>query len=86
VPYFPKGFTSFGDDSVVAGFKTDEKIYLAVWCLKGDTKVSVTIPEGIKRAKLAYPSNSKTKYEVAGKELCVQFDQTKCAAFFEIEM
>ena len=86
VPYFPKGFTNFGDDSVVAGFKTDEKIYLAVWCLKGDTKVSVTIPEGIKRAKLAYPSNSKTTYEVAGKELCVQFDQTKCAAFFEIEI
>lgn len=86
MPYFPKGFANFGDDNVVAGFKTDEKIYLAVWCLKGDTSVSVAITEGIKAAKLAYPSNSKASYVVDGNVLRVQFEETESAAFFEIKI
>ena len=35
LPYFPNGFSRFGDKFVVAGFKTDEKIYLAVWQIAG---------------------------------------------------
>ena len=85
LPYFPKGFTVFGDDSVAAGFKTDEKIYLAVWCLKGSTEVVVPIQEGIKSAKIAYPTSGPTKCTVDGKELCILFDSVKSAAFFEIE-
>ena len=86
LPYFPNGFTHFDDDNVAAGFKTDEKIYLAVWCLKGDTNVSVTIPEGIESAKLAYPSDSKATYAVEGTALKISFEETKTAAFFEITL
>lgn len=86
LPYFPNGFTHFDDDNVAAGFKTDEKIYLAVWCLKGDTNVSVDIPEGIESAKLAYPSDSKATYAVEGDTLKISFEETKTAVFFEITL
>lgn len=85
LPYFPKGLTAFGADNVAAGFKTDNKIYLAVWCLKGATEVTVSIQEGIKDAKIAYPTNSPTKFTVDGKDLCILFEKNKSAAFFEIE-
>lgn len=85
LPYFPKGFTSFEADHVTAGFKTDTKIYLAVWCLKGSTELVIPIEEGIVAAKIAYPSEGPTKFTVDGKELYVLFEKCKSAAFFEIE-
>lgn len=85
VPYFPLGFTGFGADHVAAGFKTDEKIYLAVWCLQGAKRLSVPIDEGIRDVWLAYPSSSDTTYTCDRKELCIEFSTDKNAAFFEIE-
>ena len=35
-PYFPLGFTTFGEKTVCAGLKNDNKIYLAIWNLKGE--------------------------------------------------
>jgi hypothetical protein len=43
VPYFPMGFTNFGDSIVCAGLKEDNKIYLAVWNLKGEQEIIVPI-------------------------------------------
>ena len=85
VPYLPNGFTKFGDDNVVAGFKTENKIYLAVWCLQGDKTISVPIKEGIQNAKIGYPSKTTTKLSVAENMLTVIFDTDKNAAFVEIE-
>jgi alpha-galactosidase len=87
VPYMPCGFTNAGADNVVAGFKTGNKIYLAVWCLKGATDVRVPIQEGIAKVKLAYPSVSLTQFEDNGNELSVMFAKGNGeAAFFEIEV
>lgn len=85
LPYFPKGLTAFGAEHVAAGFKTDGKIYLAVWCLQGATELTVPIQEGIKAAKIAYPVSSPTKFTVDKNELCILFEKDKSAAFFEIE-
>ena len=45
VPYLPKGYTMFGDKFVASGLKTDEKVYLAVWNLKGMRTVKLDLPE-----------------------------------------
>ena len=85
LPYFPCGFTVFGAENVAAGFKTENKIYLAVWCLKGEKQVKVPIQEGIKSVKLAYPSQTDTTFAYTEKQLCVTFQVDKNAAFFEID-
>ena len=85
VPYFPLGFTGFGEDCVAAGFKTEDKIYLAVWCLQGAKRLSVPIDEGIRDVWLSYPSSSDTTYTCDRKELCIEFTTDKNAAFFEID-
>ncbi len=86
VPYNPCGFTHMGEDHVVAGFKTGRKVYLAVWCLKGDMIVRAPIREGISSVKLAYPSVSSTKFTNTAEELTVTFAKGNGeAAFFEIE-
>ncbi len=86
LPYFPGGLTVFGADHVAAGFKTDGKIYLAVWCLKGEKEVRVPVVEGIQSAKLAYPSHTDTMFVCDKNELVVAFATTQNAAFFEIEI
>ena len=85
IPYFPNGFTEFGADNVVAGLKTENRIYLAVWCLKGEGNIVVKIPEGIKTAKIAYPTQHQTKLQVNDAEIALIFEQTKNAVFLEIE-
>ena len=85
LPYFPCGFTVFGAENVAAGFKTENKIYLAVWCLKGEKQIRVPIIEGIKDVKLAYPSKTDTTFTYAENQLCVTFQKDKNAAFFEID-
>lgn len=84
LPYFPNGFTSFGEKVVTAGFKTAEKIYLAVWNLGEATEV--TIPMGnVKTAELAYPKNVNIEFNVESNLFKVQLDG-KTARFFEVEV
>ncbi len=84
LPYFPMGFTSFGEKVVTAGFKTAEKIYLAVWNLGG--RADISIPMGnVKQATLAYPKNATADYVLKGGEFKVCLDG-KTARFFEMEI
>jgi dienelactone hydrolase len=86
LPYFPNGFTSFGEEHIVAGFKTAEKIYLAVWCLGGDSTVTMAIKEPVKGVKIAYPSHTSTRASVKDGELQVTFNGVQQAAFIEIQL
>ncbi len=84
LPYFPRGFSRWGDESVVAGFETPTKIYLAVWGLKTDTvktRLSIT-PE---KVKVAYPSKSNVKIISENSSLTVQLKKPQSAVFLEIE-
>ena len=86
LPYFPKGFTSFGEEQVCAGFRTNNQIYLAVWCLGEECSVDIEIDEEIENLKIAYPfiSNVKTVYENC--RVSIVFDHPKTAVFLVVEI
>ncbi len=85
LPYFPLGFTSFGDKTIASGLQTKDKIYLAVWNLNGEKEVKIPLDCPIVGAKLVYPADAKTQYFVDIDGLNVKFDYDVSARFFEIE-
>ena len=85
LPYLPNGFTHFGAEQVVAGFKCGDKIFLAAWCIAGDLKMEIPIKEGIVDAKIAYPSITSAKYTHTQSSLMVEFGNVGSAVFFEIK-
>ena len=84
LPYFPNGFTGFDAEHVISGFKTKEKIYLAVWCLEGSTTVSTIIGGSVSDVKIAYPKNTNVKAKIKDGELIVNFENQKQAVFLEL--
>ena len=89
LPYFPLGFTDFSKDTVACGLKANEngkeKLYLAVWVLRGNRTAKIPIG-GAKGAKVAYPKNLSTEFELGGGVLTVKFTESNSARFFEIEI
>ena len=84
LPYFPNGFTHFGAENVAAGFVLGATIYLAVWCLQGDSRVVVPLGGEIADYSLTYPSESETVYKVESGKLIVHFARVGSTAFFEL--
>lgn len=60
-----------------------EKLYLAVWVLRGNKKAVVPVC-GAKTASVAYPKNMPTTYELVDGVLSVEFTESDSARFFEI--
>lgn len=85
LPYFPNGFTGFDAEHIVAGFKTDEKIYLAVWCLRGSTQVQVRMEETVQSVSVSYPSNANVQVAIAKGSMRVNFDKVGQAVFLELK-
>ena len=83
-PIFPLGFSHFGDEFCAAGLKSEEKIYLAIWCLGEKREVSVPISKKAKEFKIAYPVSSRVTYSVTDNNLTVKFTSAPQAVFFEI--
>ena len=86
LPYFPMGFTQFGEKTVAAGLKNDNKIYLAVWNLQGEKELFIPITEGVKDAKIAYPTVTSVDLSTSADGICLTCPQTPCAVFLEIEV
>ena len=86
VPYFPNGFAHFGDETVCAGLKDGNRIYLAVWVLKGATTVLARMDVPVKQVKIGYPSVSNATTEITADGIRVIFPDTNMAAFLEIEL
>ena len=84
VPYFPIGFTNFGDDIVCAGLKDDNKIYLAVWNLKGEKEIVIPIAESITDAQITYPTKTAVKIDLCKDGIGLTCPETLCAVFLEI--
>ena len=84
LPYFPLGFTTFGEKAVCAGLKNDNKIYLAVWNLKGEKEIVVPIAEDITDAKITYPTKSAVQLNVCNDIIQLTCPETPCAVFLEI--
>ena len=85
LPYFPLGFTSFGETTVASGLQTEDKIYLAVWNLNGEKEVKIPLNCEVKSVKLAYPALAQTQYSLETGCLKVVFENNLSARFFEIE-
>jgi alpha-galactosidase len=83
LPFFPMGFTGFGAETMAAGLKDGNRVWLAVWCLKGETAVEIDMGAGISAVRLAYPSAANATYTADGHKLRVVFDAPGSAAFFE---
>jgi alpha-galactosidase len=89
VPYLPNGYTEFGDTFVSCGLKTDSKIYLAVWNLRGKKEISLDLPEVVaKNVKVAYPAVSTGNFNVAldMNTLSIRFGEAEQARILEIEI
>ena len=82
-PYFPLGFTDFSKNTVACGLKKDDKLYLAVWVLRGNTKAVVQI-KGATIATVVYPCRLKTEFELKDETLTVNFAESDSARLFEI--
>lgn len=86
-PYFPIGVTRFGADLVAGGFKTDEKIYLAVWNLSSRGR-EINIPLNtckVREAVITYPKNCSTEFALGESDIIINFEKGYSARFFEIK-
>ncbi|MBE5752635.1 MAG: hypothetical protein E7343_01030 [Clostridiales bacterium] len=84
LPYFPNGFTRFGDENVVAGFETEQMIYLAVWGIK-ETTVKTGVQVSVEKVKITYPLASSVKISVENGMIVVKFEKAPNAVFLEIK-
>ena len=84
-PYLPLGFARYGDSVVACGLKYLNKIYLAVWNLKGENKAIIPINEKVISVKVGYPMQLETKYSFNNGKLTVHFNEIT-ARLFEIEL
>ena len=83
-PYFPIGFTNFGDSIVCSGLKADNKIYLAVWNLTGKKELFVPITEAIIDAKIVYPTQTSVQLDFCRDSIQLTCPENPCAVFMEI--
>lgn len=66
LPKFPIGFNKFSNDWVVAGFETDEKLYLAVW--NPGNKLYREIPlKGYKKRRLRISESQRFTFYLQKK-------------------
>ena len=86
LPVFPLGFTDFSAENVAVGLKGGNKIYLAIWHLKGEKKVRVPLCGKIRQITLGYPNALKTRFEFDENCLTVYFDEDRQARIFEIDI
>ena len=85
-PIFPLGFTDFTKDLVSVGLKDDNKIYLAVWHLKGENNVDIPLNKKIKDIKIIYPASIPVKYSYKDGILNIKFSEERQARLFEINL
>lgn len=88
LPFFPIGFTDFSKRFVCTGLKTSfgqEKIYLAVWNMKGEREKSVFIGNRFKNIVCSYPEKqSEVAFTLEDGLLKLRFSEDYQARFFEI--
>ena len=87
LPYFPFGFTKFGEKKVACGLQNSSSIYLACWNLdnKGAT-ISIPLDREIASATIGYPSAPNSKLSYSENTLNVKFDEGISASFIEINL
>ena len=85
LPYFPNGFTGFGAQSVCAGLRDGNRIFLAVWNLGKAGQVRADIA-GVKDVRIGYPTECDANVTWDNSSVTVDFPRDCMAAFLEIEI
>lgn len=84
VPFYPKGFSSFDDESLAFGLKNDGVAYLWVYNLKNDADVNIDL-KGANKVELAFPLEAvKTSFEFENEKLTYHPTQIATARLFKI--
>ena len=86
LPIFPLGFTDFKRDNVSVGLKDGNKIYLAVWYLKGEKTVKIPLCQEIAKVIVGYPKNMPIDYNVDKNSLTISFTEERQSRLFEITL
>lgn len=87
VPYLPLGYAKFGDTTVSVGLQTEDKLYLAVWNLRGERSVTIPLSElCVKAVSVAYPQALATDFTFTEQSLTVNFTEDEQARIFEISL
>lgn len=87
VPYLPAGWARYGDTFAAAGLKTEDKLWLAVWNLRGQRHVTLPLPGiTVRNARVAYPAALPTEYSFDSGSLTVDFSEDEQARLFEIAL
>lgn len=90
-PFWPLGFSSFGDDWVSLGLRKGDNNYVAVWRRGGKPWIKLPIPH-LKgknvRIRCAYPSYEKCAYNWNSEAgtLSVSINEETAARLFEVEV
>ncbi|MBQ8689906.1 MAG: alpha-galactosidase [Clostridia bacterium] len=87
LPYLPCGLTSFGSPYVASGFKTDKKLYLAVWNISGNGAVQIQLPEITPSSvRVAYPKCNDLAVRLENDTLTINFTDKLQARMLEIDL
>lgn len=87
VPFFPLGMPSMSDiyKPIAVGLQQNNKAFMAIWRLKGESIVSVPLTEMADRVNLIYPDDLGIKVTRKGSSLQVVFPDEYMACIVEIE-
>jgi len=83
-PVFPNGLTKYGEEFVVSGMRSCNKIYLAVWNIGKSGKKRFTLDKTVKSVKCAYPLNNELNITFNENEITVDFTKDIQARFLEV--
>ena len=83
-PYFPRGFSSSKDQTLVFGLKGQGKTLLFVYCLGGKSQEQIPLEES-KVVQVGYPKTLSTDFTVRDGKLQIVFGAEYQARIFEIE-
>lgn len=84
LPFYPLGLNTHQKPFAVAGYRAEQKGYIAVWKLKTDEK-EVLIPlSSPKKAKIIYPSTTNCRLETDENGIRVKMPDSYSAVIIEI--
>lgn len=86
LPVFPLGFTDFSAEKVAVGLKDSNKIYLAVWYLKGEKTVHIPLCGEIAEVMVGYPKKMPIDYNFDKNCLTISFTEERQSRLFEITL
>ncbi len=81
-PCFPLGFADFSSNFAATGILHKNRMYLAVWNLKGENERKIPLADyGAISAKLLYPANRQTDYYFEEGNLTVSLGEREARLF-----